>query len=96
MKRHLAVLFASASVLAACGGGGGDDYAAAAPPPPAPVPAPAPPPSNTVPDSAMATVGSLFNYLLTLVGSSSETTEPLALSAIAPPVSETDEPSALP
>jgi hypothetical protein len=92
MKRQLAVLFASAAMLAACGGGGGDDPAPAPVPPPAPAPAPV----GMVPDSVNASIANFIGYLASLVTVSDDTTEPLDVSAVNPPLSETAEVTALP
>lgn len=91
MKRNLAMLFATAVLVAACGGG--DDEPA---PAPAPTPAPAPAPSGMVPDSVNATVASFIGYLMALVTTNDDTTEPLDISAVNPPLSDTTEASALP
>lgn len=84
MRKNLLVLFASAAVLSACGGGDGGS-------------APAPAPATSVPDSAAASVQAFFDYLVSLVGTSSETAAPLSISAsFTPPVSETEQPKPLP
>lgn len=90
MKKNLAVLCASVALLAACGGGGGDD--------PAPTPAPPPPapPSSMIPDSVSTSVANYIGYLLALVTLSDNTTEPLDLSNVTPPVTDTAEPTAVP
>lgn len=97
MRKNLLILFASAAVLTACGGG---DDAAPAPAPvpaPAPAPAPAPGPSATVPDSAAASVQSFFDYIASLLSSSSETATPLSISAgFNAAVSDTESPKPIP
>jgi hypothetical protein len=78
----LAALFAAA-VLGACAGG--DDA-----PPPAP---PAPPATVEVPSSASASVEGLIAYLKELVASAADMLEPVDVSAVTPPGSETTEPT---
>ena len=74
----LGVLCATA-MLAACGGG--DD-------------APAPPAATAeVPGSASAPVDGLIAYLKELVASAADMLEPVDVSAVAPPGSETTEPT---
>ena len=90
MKKNLAVLCASVALLAACGGGGGDD------PAPAPAPTPVPPPSAMIPDSVSTSVANYIGYLMAIVGLSDNTTEPLDLANVTPPVTDTAEPTALP
>lgn len=90
MKKNLAVLCASVALLAACGGGGGDD------PAPAPAPTPVPPPSAMIPDSVSTSVANYIGYLMALVSLSDDTTEPLDLANVTPPVTDTAEPTALP
>lgn len=78
-KRLLMVMCAAGSMaLSACGGG--DDG-------PAPVP-----PTTEVPASASASVDGFISYLKTLVVASADTLEPVDVSAVTPPASETDEP----
>ena len=91
MKKNLAVLCASVALLAACGGGGGDEA-----PAPAPTPAPAPAPSSMIPDSVSTSVANYIGYLMALVSLSDDTTEPLDLANVTPPVTDTAEPTALP
>jgi len=69
----------AASMIAACGGG--DD----APPPPAA--------TVEVPGSAGASVDGLIAYLKALVASAADTLEPVDVSAVTPPGSETAEPT---
>lgn len=67
-----------AAVLAACGGG--DD-------------APAPPPvTSEVPASASATTGGFIDYLKQLVVAAADTLEPVDVSAVTPPTSESADP----
>ncbi len=83
MKRLLAIV-ASASLvagLAACGGG--DDS-----PPPPPV-------TSSVPASASVSVTNFIGYLQQLVAASADTLEPVDVSAVTPPTSETDPPVAV-
>ncbi len=67
-----------AAVMSACGGG--DDT-------------PAPPPvTSEVPASASASTGGFIDYLKRLVASAADTFEPVDVSAVTPPTSETAEP----
>ena len=91
MKRNLAVLFATAALVAACGGG--DDDPA---PAPGPAPVPAPAPAGMVPDSVSASVANFIGYLMALVTINDDTTEPLDVSGVTPPLTDTAEPSAVP
>ena len=70
----------AASMLAACGGG--DE-------------APPPPPAATaqVPGSASGSVDGLVAYLKELVASAADMLEPVDVSAVTPPGSETAEPT---
>ncbi len=101
MKKNLAVMFAAAAMLAACGGDDGPDLNSPAPAPtpapaPAPTPAPAPAPA-VVPTSAASTIDTWFDYVLALIGSSSETAQPLAFAdGFTPPTSDTAEPRSVP
>ena len=69
----------AAVMLVACGGG--DD----APPPPAA--------TVEVPGSASASVDGFIAYLKELVASAADMLEPVDVSAVTPPASETTEPS---
>ncbi len=69
----------AASMIAACGGG--DD----APPPPAA--------TVEVPSSASGSVDGLIAYLKELVASAADMLEPVDVSAVTPPGSETAEPT---
>ena len=90
MTRNLAMLFATAVLVAACGGGG-DEPA----PAPAPTPTPAPAPAGMVPDSVSASVANFIGYLMALVTINDDTTEPLDVSGVNPPLSDTTEASAV-
>lgn len=92
MTRNLAMLFAATVLVAACGGGGGDEPA----PAPGPTPAPAPAPAGMVPDSVGASVASFIGYLMALVTLNDDTTEPLDVGGVTPPLSDTAEASAVP
>lgn len=100
MKKNLAVLFAAAAMLAACGGDDGDSPAPAPAPTPAPAPAPTPAPAPapaSVPVSAAGTVNTWFDYLVALIATKSETAEPLVFTdGYTPPVSETESPRDVP
>ncbi len=92
MRRNLAVMFATAALLAACGGDDGHVVAT-----PAPAPAPAPAAAPAVPGSASASVDTFFDYLVSLLSTSSETAAPLAIPAgFTTPVSESASPRNLP
>lgn len=78
MKKTWLIAMSMTAVLAACGGG--DDT-------------PAPPPVTTeVPASASATVGGFIDYLKRLVVAAADTFEPVDVSAVTPPTSDTTEP----
>lgn len=87
----LAVLMSA--TLAACGG---NDDPAPAPAPvavtPAPAPTPVPAPTTAVPASATASVAGLLTFLSSLLGTSSNTAEPVLIGDITLPTSETTEP----
>ena len=80
MFKPLLGVLCAAVMLAACGGG--DD-------------APAPPPAATVevPGSASASVDGFIAYLKELVASAADMLEPVDVSAVTPPASETTEPA---
>jgi hypothetical protein len=80
-RTALAALGATA-MLVACGGGGSDDS-----------PPPAPPATAEVPGSASASVDGLIAYLKELVASAADMLEPVDVSAVTPPASETAEPT---
>ena len=80
--RPLLGVLCAAVVLTACGGG--DD--ARAPPPAATV---------EVPGSASASVDGFIAYLKELVASAADMLEPVDVSAVTPPASETTEPAAV-
>lgn len=71
-------------LLAACGGGGGGGGTEPMPPPVQP------PPSNEVPTSATASTTAYVQYTGSLL--LSDGTEPLDVSKVTPPTSETEEP----
>ena len=70
--------------LSACGGGGDSNSL----PPPMP-----PPPTASVPASASATVAGWIAYLEALVASPADTLEPVDVSQVTPPTSDTTEPA---
>jgi len=72
-------------MLVACGGGGGSDDS----------PPPTPPATVEVPGSASASVDGLIAYLKELVASAADMLEPVDVSAVTPPGSETSEPAAV-
>jgi len=74
----------AAVMLIGCGGGGGDDS-----------PPPTPPATVEVPGSASASVDGLIAYLKELVASAADMLEPVDVSAVTPPGSETTEPTAV-
>lgn len=71
---------AAALALSACGGGGGDD---------------APEATESVPDSASASVGGMKRWLALLTATATEDREPLDASRFAPPQPEDTEPDAV-
>lgn len=84
----LTTVLSAVAALSGCFGGGGDDT----PPPPVT----AADPLDAVPASATATVNGALDYLAALTDKPSETREPLDVSAVVLPTSDTDEPRALP
>ena len=86
MKRLTSLLAAVAATLAltACFGGGDADPAVIAADPLA-----------AVPDSATQSVSGTVNYLAVLGNSPSETREPIDVTALDLPISDTTEPQAL-
>jgi len=77
----LAALFATV-LLTACGGGGGSDNT------------PAPPAATAeVPGSASASVDGLVTYLKVLIASAADMLEPVDVSGVTPPGSDTTEPA---
>ncbi len=89
-KKHLALslAFASAALLGGCGGG--DDPAPPAPPAPAPAD-----PLAAVPDSARQSIDGLIGYLKMLAANKSDTREPIDLTGLTLPRSDSAEPSPL-
>ncbi len=77
----LVVALAAAAALAGCFGGGDDD-----------VPAD---PLAAVPDSATQTVAGTVDYLKVLANNSSDTREPIDITAVLLPLSDTTEPLAV-
>ncbi len=82
MKKLLSLVAASA-VLGLAGCGGGDDSPAA------------PPVTSSVPASASASISNFIGYLQALVVASADTLEPVDVSAVTPPQSDTDSPVAV-
>lgn len=72
------------AALAACGGGGMDD----APPPVQP----SAPPGDAVPASASQSIGGYIGYLTQLVKVQLDTAQPVDVSQVTPPTSETAGP----
>ncbi len=83
MKLHTLCSFGLLALLAACGGSSGSD------------PEPMMPPvvSNEVPASAYASTQALASYAASLAPS--DTAEPLDVSKVTAPTSETEEPQAI-
>ena len=81
MKKLFSILAAASVVaaLAGCGGGGDDSP-------------PSPPATSAVPPSASASITGFIAYLQQLVVSSADTLEPVDVSTVTPPMSETDSP----
>jgi len=79
--RNLTTIAAAALLLAACGGGGGTDMPA--------------PDTNSVPDSASASVAGLTSWLMRLTRTNPEDQEALDLMRFAPPRPDDAEPEAL-
>jgi hypothetical protein len=75
----------AATLLVACGGGGGGGGDS--------TPPPTPPATVEVPGSASASVDGLIAYLKELVASAADMLEPVDVSAVTPPGSETTEPA---
>ena len=87
MKRFTSLLLVAIAtvVLAGCfgGGGGGDDVAAPADP------------LAAVPDTAVQSVAGTLDYLALLNKNPSDTREPIDISAVVLPTSDTTEPAAV-
>jgi hypothetical protein len=81
MKLHTVVALLLTALLAACGGSSGSDTM---PPPVA---------GNEVPASAYASTDAFASYVASLAPS--DTAEPLDVSKVVPPTSETEEPKPL-
>lgn len=81
MKKLLSITAAGALAvgLVACGGGGDDSPAA-------------PPVTTSVPASASVSVTNFIAYLQQLVVASADTLEPVDVSGVTPPTSDTDSP----
>jgi hypothetical protein len=79
MNSKLILMAALAAALAGCGGGGGSDDPAV------------PPPVTQVPDSAMASSQAMVNFVKAMT--QDDNTEPLTMSAVESPKTETEEPS---
>jgi hypothetical protein len=80
MNNKLILTAALAATLAACGGGGGGGNDTAPPPP-----------VTQVPDSAMASSQAMVNFVKTMA--QDENTEPLSMSAVESPKTDTEEPA---
>jgi hypothetical protein len=78
--RNLMGCAAAVLVLSACGGGGGDD---------------APEATESVPDSASASVGGMKRWLALLTATAPEDREPLEAARFAPPQPDDTEPDAV-
>ena len=85
MKRLNSLLAVAAATLAltACFGGGDDEVAAPADP------------LAAVPDSAVQSVAGTLDYLAVLNKNPSDSREPIDISAVVLPISDTTEPSAV-
>ena len=85
MKRFTSLLLVAAATtaLAGCFGGGGDDVAAPADP------------LAAVPDTAVQSVAGTLDYLAVLNKNPSDTREPIDISAVVLPTSDTTEPAAV-
>ena len=85
MKRFTSLLLVAAATtaLAGCFGGGGDDVAAPADP------------LAAVPDTAVQSVAGTLDYLALLNKNPSDTREPIDISAVVLPTSDTTEPAAV-
>jgi ABC-type uncharacterized transport system auxiliary subunit len=79
MNSKLMCAAALAATLAACGGGGGGNDNAPTPP------------VTQVPDSAMASSQAMVSFVKTMA--QDENTEPLSMSAVESPKSDTEEPA---
>ena len=86
MKPHTLLLAAAAALaLSGCFGGGDSE---------APLPTPADPLAS-VPDSAIQSVAGTVDYLVALNKQPSDTREPIDITAVVLPTSDTTEPAAL-
>ena len=85
MKRFSSLLLvaAASAALTACFGGGSDDVAAAADP------------LAAVPDSAVQSVAGTVDYLAALNRNPSDSREPIDVTAVVLPTSDTTEPAAV-
>lgn len=85
MKRFSSLLLVAAATtaLAGCFGGGSDDVAAPADP------------LAAVPDSALQSVAGTVDYLVMLNKNPSDSREPIDISAVVLPTSDTTEPAAV-
>ena len=85
MKRFSSLLLVAAASMAltACFGGGSDDVAAAADP------------LAAVPDSAVQSVAGTVDYLAVLNKNPSDSREPIDISAVVLPTSDSTEPAAV-
>ena len=79
MKKSWFVALCAAAALAGCGGRDDD----------------VPPATESVPESASASVAGFIDYLKQLVVASADTLEPVDVSAVTPPTDDTAEPVAV-
>ncbi|MDE2048245.1 MAG: lipoprotein [Betaproteobacteria bacterium] len=85
MRKPLLFAFCAVAILSGCGGGDNT----------VPTPAAAAPPAVTsaVPASASLSVDGFIAYLKALVVAAADTLEPVDVSAVTPPTSDTTEPT---
>jgi hypothetical protein len=93
-KAKMAFAMAAVALMSGCFGGGDDD-APMPPPPPVTPPPPPPDPLAAVPDSAKQSTDGLVAYLKTLSANTSDTRDPMDLTGVTLPQSDTADPSPL-